>query len=49
MRVMLSERRTLPKISDLKVTNLMNREAIQQVGQCCCYCGKQVAQVFMYC
>lgn len=31
MRVMLSEQRQMPKMSDLKVTNLMNREAIQQV------------------
>ena len=31
MQVMLSDRRKLPDLSELKVTNHMNREAIQQV------------------
>ena len=31
IQVMLSERRKLPDLSELKVTNHMNREAIQQV------------------
>lgn len=35
MRVMLSNQRQLPNLSDLKVTNHMNREAIQQVSHAC--------------
>ncbi len=31
MQVMLSDQRKLPDFSELKVTNHMNREAIQQV------------------
>jgi len=31
MQVMLSAQRKLPDLSELKVTNHMNREAIQQV------------------
>ncbi len=33
MQVMLSDRRKLPDLSELKVTNHMNREAIQQVKE----------------
>ena len=33
MQVMLSDRRKLPDLSELKVTNHMNREAIQQVRE----------------
>ena len=32
MQVMLSDQRKLPDLSELKVTNHMNREAIQQVA-----------------
>ncbi len=32
MQVKLSDRRKLPDLSELKVTNHMNREAIQQVS-----------------
>ena len=36
MQVMLSEHRKLPEMSELKVTNHMNREAIQQVRGLSC-------------